>query len=142
MEELKDTYVYLIIDTDNINKGNINDYVEFSDNRCDTPSYFGNNHDEFVSMVDKGKKIIWIGIVKDPEENRYHSVAITQISIKKESEHQILVAATYEDKIKKGIVVGEVKETGVYKGNTEDYNITFLVNGKDSYTIDPKMQMS
>ena len=142
MENSSDTYVFVTVDTVNINQGNKDTMVEFSDNRGDPPSYFKDNPSKFVSKVDKGKKIIWRGNVKDPDDHVDHVVAITQISMKDiNGNYQILKKPIYTDKKKKGIVVGKVKKSDVNTGEVELYNITFQVNGKDSYTIDPQMRM-
>ena len=141
MGNSKDTYVYMIVDTVKINQSNKDTMVEFSDNRNDPPSSFKDNPAKFVSKVDKGKKIIWRGNVKDPD-NLGHFVDIKQIPIKeKVPNSQILKDPIYTDNIKKGIVVGKVKDNDVNAGEIELYNITFQVNDKNSYTIDPQMRM-
>lgn len=136
----RDTYVIVTVDTVNINTENKNEMVEFSDNRGDPPSVCGNPK-EFVATVDRGKKIIWIGIAKDSDDYFEHSVAIKKISRKlKEGGSDILKNKTYEDKNNNGVVVGKIKDKD--ESGTESYDITILVNGTISFTIDPKLRMT
>lgn len=139
MKTKKDTYVIVTVDTVNINPENKNDKVEFSDNRGDPPSVLGNPNG-FVSSVDRGKKIIWIGIAKDYDDYFENSVAIKEISRKsEEGGSDILKDKTYKDKNDNGVVVGKIKDKD--ESGTESYNISILVNGSDSYSIDPQLKM-
>jgi len=149
MGNKRDTYVIVTVDTMGIEKAENYpiEIVEFSDNR-------GANRIEsskFSSIVDKGKKIIWIGIPKYATVGDVvQFVDIKQILIKGENDSQILKKNYYSDVNDNGVVVGRMKYP---KLNEEDpnskiaphpehYNITILVNGKNWYAIDPQMEMT
>lgn len=152
----KDTHVIVTVDTDGINEQNKNDMVIFSDNRGVPPSKPG-YPDDFISTVDMGRKIKWIGKVKDPVEDcedliafyKDNLVEIKEISIKKEFGcSKILKKNYYYDRNNSGEVVGFVRkgekcpeEIIAEKIIIEGYNITIRVNGKDWYTIDPQMEL-
>ena len=141
----KDTYVIVTVDTCSIEKGNEDQTVTFSDNRGDMPGAGM----AFKSKVDQGKKIFWVGNVKEHGQNceqkgeefyMKNSVEVKQIEIKYEpGNRHILKKDYYTDTNNDGIVVGKVKNVEVQ--GVEKYNITILVNGTDWYTIDPQMEM-
>ena len=137
------------MDTSDINEDNKDEMVIFSDNRGVPPSQPGNPNG-FISTVNRGKKIRWVGRVKDSginfkdQEEFYakNSVDIKEVFVKKEAhKSRILRKNCYRDKKKNGIVIAKVRKTKKSTGVIEGYNITILVNGTDKYTIDPKLQM-
>ena len=133
----KDTYVFVSVDTCNINQTNKNSMVTFFDNRGDKPGEGIN----FLSIVNSGKRIFWIGIVKDVENNYQNNVDIKQIVLNVTGDSQILKKNYYYDRGNNGVVVGNVRKTSEYPQVKEEYNITILVNGTDYYTIDPQLEM-
>jgi len=151
----KDTQVIVTVDTSNINETNKNQMVIFSDNRGVPPSNPGHPHD-FISTVNRGMKIKWIGRVKDPEKDcedikgfyRDNSVEVKEIAIKdKFGCSKILRKNYYYDRNNSGEVIGFVRKADKCPEEippetiTEGYNITIRVNGNAGYTIDPQMEM-
>jgi len=135
--KLKDTYVYVVVDTVNIAEKGTDECVKFSDNRNDRPEIGPN----FTSKVDKGRKITWCGIVKDAIDHKGDSVAIELISIKEKGRgSNILKDTMYEDENGDGVVVGKIKDKD--ESAKESYNITIRVNGADPIIIDPQLQMN
>ena len=145
----RDTYVIVTVETDKIGPKNINNYVVLSDNRGGGPT--PGNPINFVSKVDRGKKITWIGIPKNASVGGDdQTVDIKQIEMKKPNS-SILEKTRYNDKGDNGVVVGKVKyprlvveELQVVPNNLEreGYYITILVNGTDWYTMDPQLEMA
>ena len=142
----KDTYVVVTVDTAGIveNFGNTENsdmiekkipkedgLVKFSDNRGDQSST-GN----FLSKVDEGKDIIWIGIAEDEG----HTVEIKKVE--RIGGDEVLRKESYDDN-GDGVVVGKIrdKDASILEPK-ETYSITFQVNNTDLYIIDPQMQMN
>jgi len=134
----RDTYVYVVVDTQQIiGATNPSNFVEFSDNRGANPGT-GNG---FKSEVQRGKFITWCGIVKEASYHSGDSVAINEISMKDPAGKRLLGMKTYREKHDSGVVYGRIRSSGVNNGDIEKYNITILVNGTHSYTIDPQLEM-
>ena len=138
----KNTYIYVVVDTVNINKENRNKMVDFSDNRGD--SYSGNDPSKFVSKVNADKNIIWCGIVKEAAGNPTHRVAIKKIARKVNTTGPIILHKNiYYEQGDCGVAVGKVKSKKV--SGEEDYYIIIEVSkgsSKIEHEIDPKMRMT
>lgn len=148
MGNKRDTYVIVTVDT--VENKSTEDYpkynVEISDNRGAQRL----ESSKFSSIVNRGKKITWIGIPKDERVGEVvQTVDIKQILMKEVNESQILKKNYYSDVNDNGVVVGRVKypklngEDPSYNSapNPEHYNITILINGTVWYTIDPQLKM-
>ncbi len=135
----RDTSIYVRVDICDINEGNKNDKVRFSDNRGGG-SGPGN---QFKSKVNRGKKIHLIGIgwcSNGKGRDVDVPVAITKISIKEEDhDSEILWYNEYLDN-GTGEVIGAIKQDNTSATITENYSVTIRVNGNE-YVIDPQLEM-
>ena len=140
VKKKRNTYVYVVVDTQNIKEGDIDANVDLSDN---WGGVYGTRGDPatFVSKVGEGRNITWCGIVKDAKQNPGHTVVIKEITIKEDNGGaDILKSKKNKEKDNSGVVIGKAKSSRVV--GDENYYIIIEVNGKDKYTIDPKMKMS
>jgi hypothetical protein len=137
IQESKDTYVLLTIDTKTINENNVDSKVVFSDDRSD-PATNPGNPKTFTSIVDKNMKIYWSGVAKDEDSNE--TIDIIAIYRKPEGGAEIL-ESTFRDPNKDGIVIGKVKNKKV--NGLEYYIVVFRINGETprTFAVDPKLQM-
>lgn len=137
----KNTYIYVVVDTDSINEENKNEKVDFSDNFGG--SYSGKHPSKFISLVNENKNIIWCGIVKEAAKNPTHRVAVKKILRKPGTTGpEILHNPPFLEENESGVVIGKAKKSKV--SGDEDYNIILEVSkggNKVEYHIDPKMRM-
>ncbi|TVZ27633.1 hypothetical protein JM83_2683 [Gillisia sp. Hel_I_86] len=135
--ERRDTHILLTIDTENIDEGNLNATIVFSDDRSD-PSENPGNPEKFTSVVDKNMKIYWSGIPKD--ENSTDVIYILEVIRKQQGGAEIL-KKTFKDPNKDGVVVGKVKNKKVE--GFEYYSVKFSINGTTvrTFEVDPKLKM-
>lgn len=134
MGDKKDTVITVTVDTEKINKNNIDQCVVFSDNRDDPPQN-SNDPENYVSTVDKNMKAIWEGVSKNGKD----SVQITNIDIKNGDQPKILKDSHITSD--NGVVEAKIKDK--YVSGEEAYNLSFTINnGNTSYPVDPKLKMS
>lgn len=134
----KDTRIYVIVDTANINSSNVNQMVKLSDNQggvinTGTPT-------NFVSPIDLDKWVVWEGQVADPAGNPNDEVLITKIAKKDQGSGPSLLK---KDKYTGSrFVKAKVKKK--YMSGDLSYDIYFTVirNGVSvDYQVDPKLRM-
>ena len=88
----RDTYIIVTVDTAKIEIGNEDTTVEFSDNRGDSQG----SGTSFISTVDGGKNVIWIGIAKNSNIQNTDIVEIKKIERKPNSGSDLLRKESYE----------------------------------------------
>ena len=131
-DKLKDQYVILTFDE---NTGNLIDMC----NDWEVPEKGQSSFSEidpckFVTPVNKGRSITWIGVT-----NEGNQITIENIVINMNSKYEILKRKSYSRNRKAKVVVGKVKDKNVVPGNTEHYYLTYTMNGI-TRLIDPVMQ--
>ena len=129
----KDTEIYLKV-IKNINDcKDINDCIQFSDNRGDAVSIPGKPED-FTSKVNPDKWVIWMG-AKESEPK----IQIMEVNFKEAAGSENIL---HDKKMKEkdGIVTGKVKPKDSVKNLAKEfYSITFKIDSVE-YTIDPKLE--
>lgn len=143
---VKDTGITLTIATALINGGNVDKNVIFSDDRGDGTSSSGDSKN-YISKVDKGKKVTWTAAVNTDSGNSNPGDSVTVVAVLKKPNNlggdDILEKdAYYQDG---NLIEGKVK-SGANSDATENYLVVFAVtNGSNqittSYIIDPKLQV-
>lgn len=142
-----DTIVVLTVDVKNINIGNINENIVFSDTRNDIET--AGDPSDFKTKVDSGKNITWCAIVKPSDDSADYRVCVSSVSKKAVGGGvDILKHGDYGDNNNDGIVVGSVRNNKIT--GDENYNITIktwkYVNqewtGPVEYPVDPKLSMN
>lgn len=129
----KNTNITVKVDTKNINPGNKNKHVTFTDNRG---GYQQDGQPEnFLSKVSKNMKVIWEG----ESVNRTDTVEIIEVS-RNAAKGGVEILEKSKNKGKDGKVEAKVKDYEVE--GEEIYDIKFTINGGTAFTIDPKLQMS
>lgn len=132
-EKHKDTEIYLKVIKNIEDCDDIEDCIEFSDNRSGTVSKPGQS-EEFVSKVNPDKWVIWKGH-KDSEPE----ISIIEVNFKEINGSENILKEK-KMKEKDGIVRGKVKPKDSVKNLTiEFYSITFKIDTVE-YTIDPKLE--
>ncbi len=133
----KNTWIYLTVDTKNINEGNIDEKVVFSDDRDDPPQEPGKPMD-YVSTISPGMKVYWKGQPKD--EGSGDVIEITGVTAKDGKDKWKLLDSVGPEKGNKGVRVGKVKEKHI--DGQEPYSVRFRIEGRKSeFEVDPKIQM-
>lgn len=133
----KDTWIYLTVDTKNINERNIDEMVVFSDDRDDPPQEPGNPKD-YVSTISPGMKVYWQGLVRDSESEDI--IEITEVNVKDGKDQWKLLESVGPEKGNKGVRVGKVK--GKQIDGQESYYVRFRIEGRKSeFEVDPKIRM-
>lgn len=134
---LKDTRIYVTVDISKINEGNINQHVDFSDDRDDPPQVPGKPQD-YVSTISKGMKVYWEGKAKDSGSG--DTIQITAVKSKDGGDQWRLLDNVKSESGNTGIKVGKVKDREIT--DPEPYYVTFTINeASKEYTVDPKLQM-
>jgi hypothetical protein len=134
---VKNTTIYVTVDTENINEGNIDQNVEFSDDRNDPPQIPGNPKD-YVSTISRGMKVYWRGEAKDPDSGDI--IEITGVNVKEKNGSWKLLDGVDSEPGNKGVKVGRVK--GQYIKEEEPYSVRFRIEGRKSeFEVDPKLVM-
>jgi len=135
----RNTYVYVVVDTKNIKVGDIDANVDLSDNWGGSYT-IPNDPESFSSKIGMGKNITWCAIVKDAKKNPKDTVTINKISRKSDNGGAKILKQISDPTLdQSGVVIGKAKNSKVV--GEENYYIIIEVNGKDKYTIDPKMRM-
>lgn len=135
---VKDTVIYVTVDTKNISEGDVDQHVEFSDDRNDPEQEPGKPQD-YVSTINPGKKVYWRGVAKDPKSG--DTIEITEVETKNtDGEWKLLVSVGPEQgnsKAREGRIKGKF-----IKGQ-ESYSVKFRINegSGNEYMVDPKLQM-
>lgn len=129
----QNTNITVTVDTKNINQGNKDKHVSFSDNRGGTQP--DGQPENFLSKVSKNMKVVWEG----KSVNGTDSIEIVEVS-RNASKGGVEILENSKNKGENGKVEAKVKDYEV-KGD-EIYDITFTINGEASFTIDPKLRMS
>lgn len=135
MGNKKDTLITVTVDTENINNGNIDECVTFSDDRNDTPQKPGKPGD-YVSTVDKDKNVTWVGV----SVNGTDTVSISTVNRKKSGGGAEIMK--HADNSSKGDGKVEAKIKDKHVTGEELYDLTFQINGDVTYPVDPKLKMS
>jgi hypothetical protein len=136
-KEPKDAIVLLTVDTVKIKEEPTDSCVLFSDNMGDPKEKPGHSK-EYITTVDKGKKITWEGV----STNGIDTINITLVSKKKKGGgSDILEEITLGDPLTDPTVVAKIKNKDFKE--PENYNISFIINKKEKeiYTLDPKLQI-
>ena len=133
--EAKDTKIYMIVDTENITSGNVEDHVEFRDDRTNpNPKKDPRN---FTSVINPRYKVFWFGEPKDQPQN---TIEIIGIERKSENDPEFL-KNNGSAPSHRGAYMAEVKE-GFKNDEESDYNLIFNIKGRDGqFTVDPKLLM-
>lgn len=129
----QNTIITMKVDTKNINEGNKNKHVTFSDNRGGSQP--NGQPENFLSKVSKNMKVVWEG----ESENGTDSVEIIEVA-RNAAKGGVEILEKPKNKGKDGKVEAKVKDYEV-KGD-EIYDIKFTINAGASFTIDPKLRMS
>lgn len=130
----KDTKVYMIVDTKKIDVNNVEQHVEFKDNRKNpNPSKDPVN---FVSQIDAGQKVFWFG---EPKQEAQDTIEIIEIERKGQDEPEFLESKS-KDPAHRGAFMAKVIND--YQKGTESYKIIFRIKGRtDQFKVDPKLEM-
>lgn len=126
----KDQFVVLRIDSHGVVKSIDNDWNGDVKTSFDTVG-----ERNFITPVNIGKNITWI-LMPEKEDD---VVTIENIVIKNSAEKQILRSRSYI-RGNKHVVVGRVKNSNISPGDTEEYYLTYTVNGH-AYVLDPIMEV-
>lgn len=139
MEKKKDTIITLKVTTNKIHGDHISKYVRLSDNRPD--DYKTNLKDpaDFVSLVNRNRKVFWFGAPEVMDTG--DSVQITGITRKTSKGNAEILDNIFPDPEQDGVYVAKVKDKDI-EGD-EGYSITFRINNdaRREYTLDPKIRM-
>lgn len=136
MKSKEGTSILVRVDIQNINSGDAENFVVFTDDNGNSTGHPGNGKN-FTSKVEKDKWVFWSGKPKD--ENSGDRIQIIEVKRKpKNGGAEIL------DQIKvqpDGTVKGKIKNKDVT--GEELYDLTFRINDESerTYTIDPKLRM-
>ncbi len=147
---MSDTIITLNVDTvgvatDSGSPGfNIDNYVIFSDSNSDVES--SGDPADYVTSVDKGAEVTWIGAVQDITNNPQDYVIVTAITKKPGANNKDILT---------GNGTGTTHVDGMAKGSfvsgQEEYTVSFtMVHVTNDQapglawtgTIDPKLQMN
>ena len=132
--ETKNTKIYMIVDTRNIQPGRVDDFVEFKDNRKNRQPK--KDPANFTSEIDAGEKVFWFGEAKEEASD---SIEITGVS-KKSSKDPDLIKDIGQDQSHPGVFKAQVVDE--YIKGSEGYSISFRIKGhKVEYEVDPKLEM-
>lgn len=125
----KNTKIYMIVDTKNIQPGSVDKFIEFKDNRKNpTPKPDPVN---FTSEIDAGEKVFWYG---EPKE----SIEIT--GVKRKNNGPQLIQDIGQDPSHLGVYKAQVVDH--YTEGLDSYSVTFRIKGhKAEYEVDPKLVM-
>ncbi len=101
----------------------------------------GSNLIEFLTEVNKGDQIVWLGIPGD-SSNQNDEVLITKV--KHENQKQVLTKTQIIGK--HGNVLGKVRNEDVQSGDIDKYSLHFKIkkeggNPGRTYIIDPKLKV-
>lgn len=131
--EAKDTKIYMIVNTTEIQPGKIDEYVEFKDNRSNpNPQKDPVN---FTSEISSGKKVFWFG---EPKEEQRDTIEIT--GVKRKNNGPELIKDIGQDPGHRGVYMAQVVSD--YIEGLEGYSITFRIKDHQTeYEIDPKLRM-
>lgn len=133
--EAKDTRIYMIVDTENINQGNEDKHVEFKDDRDNkNPVKDPRN---FTSVINPRKKVFWFG---EPKDQQQDTIEIKGIQ-RKDSNDPEFLKNNGTDPSHRGAYMADVAE-GFKDGEESSYNVLFEIKGrKGQYSVDPKLLM-
>ncbi len=134
----KDTRIYVIVDTANINAGNVSKMIKISDNHSGVTNPGSPN--TFLSPIDLDKWVVWEGQIADPVNNPNDQVLITKI-IKKEQDGG---ASLLKKDEYKGSPTVKAKVHKKYITGDMSYDIEFTVirnSVSTEYKVDPKLRM-
>jgi hypothetical protein len=139
------TNIILSVSSALINGSNVDQNVIFSDDRGDGGSSGGNSKN-YISKVNKGKKVTWTAVVNSNPGKSNPGDSVTVVAVLKKPNSlggdDILEKDCYyqSGNLVEGKVKGDPNE-----GETENYLVVFSVtsNGQSSttYIIDPKLQV-
>ncbi|GEM_PF-1807534 len=139
------TNIILSVSSALINGSNVDQNVIFSDDRGDGGSSGGNSKN-YISKVNKGKKVTWTAVVNSNPGKSNPGDSVTVVAVLKKPNRlggdDILEKDCYyqSGNLVEGKVKGDPNE-----GETENYLVVFSVtsNGQSSttYIIDPKLQV-
>lgn len=131
--ETKNTKIYMIVDTKDIQPGKVDDYVRFKDNRGNSEPR--KDPKNFTSEISAGKKVLWFG---EPESEARDTIEIT--AIKRKEGGPELVKNIGKDPSHSGAFTAQVIDK--YTEGLESYSISFRIKGhKSEYEVDPKLKM-
>jgi len=134
MPKPTNTIITLIVETTTINQGNKKSMVNFSDNQCDTDEVPG-QPGTYLSTVNKNSNVTWIGFPSSGSD----IINITNVSKKSTNGGSDILKSIGPKKGSPQTVTAKVKNKDV-SGN-ESYEVSFNINGNESYTIDPLLKM-
>lgn len=149
-KDKKDTNITVTIDTKNITINNLESTVIFKDDRGGNEgSENPPNSSNYFSYVDKGKNVVWIGIVNPDSHDPGDSVTLLCVFINPNNKGGDLLKkdAYIADN---GSIPATVKENPTKKDDKypdENYYLVFMVNKANEtnphkiYTIDPKLRI-
>jgi hypothetical protein len=126
----KDQYVVLRIDSHGVVKSIDNDW-----NGTVKTSFDVVGESNFITPVNIGKNITWI-VMPEKEDD---VITIENVVIKNSAGKQILRNRSYI-RGNKHVVVGRVKNSNISPGDTQEYYLTYSVNGH-AYVLDPIMEV-
>ncbi|MHA6281061.1 hypothetical protein ACXYMT_12850 [Salinimicrobium sp. CAU 1759] len=129
----ENTKIYMIVDTKEIQPGNVDKNVRFKDNR-------GNKEPQgdpvnFTSDVNAGQKVFWFG---QPEDEQRDTIEIT--GVKRKNGGPKLLKDIGKDPAHSGAYMARVVDD--YIEGLESYSISFRIKDhKAEYEVDPKIRM-
>ncbi|MFD1314761.1 hypothetical protein [Namhaeicola litoreus] len=142
----KDTNIILSISTALINGSNVDQCVIFSDDRGDGSSSSGNSKN-YISKVNKGKKVNWTASVNPNSGQSNPGDTVTVVAVLKKPDNlggdDILEKDCYYQN--GNLVEGKVKSNAELDA-TENYLVVFAVTTAStaqttSYIIDPRIKI-
>lgn len=134
----KNTIIFVNVDTRNIQQGEIDKYVFFSDDNDDTLQASASLKD-YVTLIERGMKVYWKGVAQEADSEDI--VEITAVESKEGKKDWKLLENVASERGNNGVKVGKVR--GKLIREQEAYSIKFRINGGsgNEYLVDPKLQM-
>ena len=131
--EAKDTRIYMRVDTEKIEPKKEDKFVEFRDDRKNPD--FKKDTENFLSIINPGQKVFWIG---EPKNRMQDTIEI--VDIRKKKGNPEFLKNLGKDPSRNGVFMAEVKDA-LEKGE-EGYDVIFKIKGKEEqFTVDPKLIM-
>lgn len=131
--ETKNTKIYMRVDTQNIQPGKEEDYVEFKDDRKNPE--FKKDPKNFVSEINPAKKVFWYG---EPKSQKQDTIEI--LDIKKKDGNPEFLKSQGKDPSHNGAYMADVIDS-MEKGE-EGYDVIFKIKNKEGqFKVDPKLLM-
>ncbi len=124
----KDVIITVTVDTEKINKSNVNETIVFTDNLSDPLSFVG-HPDKFVSFIEKGQTLVWQAVAKNGDAPVYIQ------NVKQDGGSKII------EHIKRGagtnLYTAQIRcDDSIKEGDEESYNMTIGLTGYEGIAGD------